>query len=206
MVAKAQSQLGELRGKIIDSKTKKPVDYASIQLKLNGIIKAQVKSDDDGDFFIKPLQPGDYTLEVSSIGYQGQSISGISVISDQATYQNVSLVPSGGKELETVVIKSKKVLVDREGKGGGTKTAEEIMRLPQRNANMVANTFAGVDARAGATPTIRGARADGTAYYIDGVRVASGSVTIPQNAIDQIQVITSGTPALYGDFTGVPSP
>ena len=203
MVANAQSQLGELRGKIIDSKTKKPVDYASIQLKLNGIIKAQVKSDDDGDFIIKPLQPGDYTLEVSSIGYQGQSISGISVISDQATYQNVSLVPSGGKELETVVIKSKKVLVDREGKGGGAKTAEEIMRLPQRNANMVANTFAGVDARAGATPTIRGARADGTAYYIDGVRVqGNSSVTIPQNAIDQIQVITSGTPAQYGDFTG----
>ncbi len=203
VMANAQSQLGGLRGKIIDSKTKKPVDYASIQLKLNGVIKAQVKSDDDGEFVIKPLQPGDYTLEVSFIGYQSQSISGISVISDADAYQNVSLMPSAGQELETVVIKAKKVLVDREGKGGGTKTAEEIMRLPQRNANMVANTFAGVDARAGGTPSIRGARADGTAYYIDGVRIqANSSINIPQNAIDQIQVITSGTPAQYGDFTG----
>jgi hypothetical protein len=126
MVANAQSQLGELRGKIIDSKTKKPVDYASIQLKLNGIIKAQVKSDDDGDFIIKPLQPGDYTLEVSSIGYQGQSISGISVISDQATYQNVSLVPSGGKELETVVIKSKKYLLTVKEKVGVPKPQKKL--------------------------------------------------------------------------------
>lgn len=52
----------------------------------------------------------------------------------------------------------------------------------------------------GGTPIFRGSRADGTAYYIDGVRVQSGSTNIPANAIDQIQVITGGTPAQYGDL------
>ena len=200
ILANAQSQLGELRGTIIDGKTKKPLDYASIQLKLNGIVKAQVLTDDEGDYIIKPLQPGEYTMEISYNGYQSMVITGINIISDQATYKNVSLTPNGGVELKTAVVKTKADLVDREGKGGGI--IKDPVRLPTRNANMIANTFAGVDARSGGTPNIRGARADGTAYYIDGVRVQAGSINLPQNAIDQVQVITSGTPAQYGDFTG----
>ncbi len=201
VIANAQSQLGELRGTVINGKTKKPLDYASIQLKLNGIVKAQVLSDDEGEFIIKPLQPGEYTMEISYAGYQPLVLSGINIVSDQATYRNVSMTPKAeGEELKTVYIKPKPDLVDREGKGGGI--VKDPVKLPTRSANMIANTFAGVDARSGGTPNIRGARADGTAYYIDGVRVQAGTISVPQNAIDQVQVITSGTPAQYGDFTG----
>ncbi|MCZ2141362.1 MAG: carboxypeptidase regulatory-like domain-containing protein [Bacteroidia bacterium] len=201
IVANAQSQLGELRGKIIDAKTKKPLDYASITLELNGIIKAQKLSDDEGEYIIKPLQPGEYTIKVSYSGYQNISISGVTVVSDQIAYQNVAMNQNEqGKELETVVVKAKKKLIDPDNKSGAV--ISNPVALPQRSVNMIANTVAGVDARAGATPNIRGARADGTAYYIDGVRVQAGSVTVPTNAIDQIQVITGGTPAQYGDFTG----
>lgn len=55
----------------------------------------------------------------------------------------------------------------------GTTTIEykQLERLPQRNINAIAGTVAGVDSRAGQTPNIRGARQDGTAYYVDGVRI-----------------------------------
>lgn len=201
LVANAQSQLGELRGKIIDAKTKKPLDYASITLELNGIVKATKLSDDEGEFIIKPLQPGEYTVKVTYSGYQNAVTTGVIVISDQITYQNVAMNQnSSGKELETVVVKAKRKLIDPDNKSGAVIT--NPIAAPTRNVNMLANTVAGVDARAGATPNIRGARADGTAYYIDGVRVNAGSFTVPTNAIDQIQVITGGTPAQYGDFTG----
>jgi hypothetical protein len=203
-VANAQSQLGEIRGKVLDSKTKKPLDYASITIELNGIVKATALTDDDGAFIVKTLQPGDYTVKVTYTGYVNAVVNGVDVISDQITFQNISMqMKEDGKVIDEVVITRKKQLVDPEGKGGATKGSKEIMALPQRSVNMVANTVAGVDARAGGTPNFRGARADGTAYYIDGVRVQGGSSTnIPQNAIDQIQIITGGTPAQYGDFTG----
>lgn len=51
-----------------------------------------------------------------------------------------------------------------------TFTRTTLMRLPQRNINAVAGLVAGVDSRAGETPNIKGARADGTAYFIDGMR------------------------------------
>lgn len=51
------------------------------------------------------------------------------------------------------------------------KTITAVVKLPQRNINSIAGTIAGVDSRAGETPYIRGARPDGTAYYIDGMRL-----------------------------------
>jgi hypothetical protein len=48
---------------------------------------------------------------------------------------------------------------------------DPLLLLPQRNINSIANTIVGVDSRAGEAPNIRGCRADGTAYYIDGMRV-----------------------------------
>lgn len=203
MVANAQSQLGEIRGKVIDGKTKKPLDYASIQLELNGIIKATILSDDAGEFVIKTLQPGDYTIKVSNIGYNPAIVENVDVVSDRITFQTVSMEPKvEGQQLKTAVVKRTRPLVQPDGVSGISLGSKQIMALPQRGINSIANLTAGVDSRAGGTPNFRGARADGTAYYIDGVRVQSGSVTVPQNAIDQIQVITSGTPAQYGDFTG----
>ncbi len=204
LVANAQSQLGEIRGKVLDAKTKKPLDFVSVTIELNGAVKAQVLTDDDGSYIVKTLQPGTYTIKVSYIGYRNAVITNVNVASDEIAFTNVMMESNeGGKQLEDVVIVRKKPLIDPDGVNKNTKTAKEIMALPQRNVNMIANTVAGVTTRAGATPTFRGARADGTAYYIDGVRVQGGaSVNIPQNAIDQIQVITGGTPAQYGDFIG----
>ncbi|TAE86240.1 MAG: hypothetical protein EAY81_05825 [Bacteroidetes bacterium] len=52
-----------------------------------------------------------------------------------------------------------------------TFTSGELLSLPQRNINSIVGTVAGVVSVDGNTPNIKGARADGTAYFIDGVRV-----------------------------------
>lgn len=203
LLANAQSQLGEIRGKVLDSKTKKPLDYVSVTIELNGVVKAQVLTDDDGQYIAKTLQPGAYTIKVTNLGYRNVIVREVNVASDEITFQNIPMDADDGQKLPEVEIKAKKPIIDPDGVNKNTKTATEIMRLPQRNINSVANTVAGVDSRAGQTPTFRGARADGTAVYIDGVRVqGNASTNIPQNAIDQIQVITGGTPAQYGDFIG----
>ncbi len=196
----AQSGLGTLRGKVIDGKTKKPLDYVSITLKLNGVAKATALSDDDGAFIIKTLQPGEYELYATYVGYPTTILRGIYVAAEEDKFVDFSM--SADIELKEVIVTVKKDLVDRGGAHTTKLTAKEIMASPVRNINSIANTAMGVESRGGGTPNIRGARAEGTAYYIDGVRVNAGAGNIPQNAIDQIQVITGGTPAQYGDFVG----
>jgi hypothetical protein len=199
----AQSGLGEIRGKILDAKTKKPLDYVSVTLKLNGVTKASTLTDDDGNFIIKTLQPGSYDLFATYIGYLNQTITGVNVTADEIRFVNFSMTKSEeGQTLKEVVVEYKKPLVDPGGVKGETKSSKEIMALGTRSFNAIAGTTLGVDSRGGGTPNFRGARSEGTAYYIDGVRVQAGSINVPQNAIDQIQVITGGTPAQYGDFIG----
>ncbi|MES2559707.1 MAG: carboxypeptidase regulatory-like domain-containing protein [Bacteroidota bacterium] len=203
LIANAQSQMGEIRGKIADAKTKKPLDYVSVTIELNGVVKAQVLTDDDGNFIAKTLQPGTYTIKVTNLGYRNTVVSGIRVASDQITFENVAMDKDDGQKLPDVIIRSRPPLIRPDGASVKTLTSDAVMALGTRNVNGIANLAAGVDSRAGNVPTFRGARADGTAYYIDGVRIQGGSSTnIPQNAIDQLQVITGGTPAQYGDFIG----
>lgn len=47
-----------------------------------------------------------------------------------------------------------------------------INKAPNQNPNAIAAYMRGVDSRNGETPSIKGARPENTAYYIDGVRVA----------------------------------
>ncbi|MBC7382061.1 MAG: TonB-dependent receptor [Bacteroidia bacterium] len=195
----AQSGLGTIRGVVKDTKTKKAVDYATIVLFLNGIQKATAQTDDDGAFIIKTLQPGEYTLKAIYAGYGNVEIDKIEVVADEDRYVNFTM---SNTTLDVVVIKYEKQLVDPKGVNGGNVGSKEILNRGSRNINTIAGTTMGVETRANGTPNIRGARADGTAYYIDGVRVQAGATNIPTNAIDNIQIITGGTPARYGDFVG----
>src|SRR4051812_39533371 len=91
LFATAQSQLGEIRGKVIDSKTKKPMDYVSVSLYLNGVLKSTTITDDDGNYIMKTLQPGEYEIKVGYIGYRNSIVTGVDVTSDNITFQNVNM-------------------------------------------------------------------------------------------------------------------
>jgi hypothetical protein len=56
---------------------------------------------------------------------------------------------------------------------------DQLLVLPQRNINSIAGLIIGVDSRAGEVPNIRGARQDGTAYYIDGIRTREPELMLP---------------------------
>lgn len=75
--------LHEIMGKVVDSVSGKPLDYATVTLLLinnkkpiNGSI-----TDKEGNFFVKNVSPGNYKLLVEAIGYQPSA--SINVIIDQ---------------------------------------------------------------------------------------------------------------------------
>lgn len=186
-----QSLKGEIRGKVINDSTKAPLDFASINLEIRGIRKASVLTDEDGFYAFTKLVPDTYDILLSYIGYKNVVIKGIVVTGDCITFQNIPMKRSNSKALEDVLILSKKPLIDPDGVNKMTKTSKELVRLPQRNVNSIANTAAGVDSRSLPQLKFRGARADGTAYYIDGVRVQSNqtSASTPLPNIDTYAAI-----------------
>ena len=93
-------------------------------------------------------------------------------------------------------------LLDPDNLGGKTVTSEEIRSMPTRSVTSVAATAAGVyQSDEGSSVNVRGSRSEAVDYYVDGVKVR-GSLALPQSAIEQITVMSSGLSAMYGDATG----
>lgn len=194
-----------ITGTVLDEK-KEPIIGAVVRVIDGGLQKGGAQTDADGSYTIKPLNPGRYELVVSYIGYKEVRITGIIVSPDKTTQVNSSMEPS--TKLNEVVITSYRVpLIDKYAPGTTTTiTSEQIEKLPTRSTDVAAATTAGVGtAKDGSGLNIQGARTDGTLYIIDGVQVRAGSrggINLSQGVIDQIQVMTSGMSAKYGDALG----
>ncbi len=202
--ALAQVGTGTLRGKIADKNTGEPLPFVNVVLERGGTQVTGGASDFDGRYDIKPIEPGTYDLVVTYVGYQPFRMEGVVISSNKITFQDVPLTP--GIELkEFEVVQYTVPLIDRDGgASGGTVTREDIAKMPGRTAASIATTVAGAsDAGTGGGISIRGARTENTYYYIDGVKVPAGAGTgLPKSAIEEVQVITGGVPANYGDVTG----
>jgi hypothetical protein len=94
------SQLA-ITGKVQNSVTHQPVGYASIFLSNTSIGS---KTDDNGKFILKNVQPGKYEIIVSVLGYETYANS-ITINSDSLRLQDILIVPKT-LQLVGVVIKA----------------------------------------------------------------------------------------------------
>jgi hypothetical protein len=191
---------GTLQGKITDADTGEPILFCAVVLTKGGIQAGVVETDFDGNYSIGNLDPGEYDVEVSYIGYQEQLIKGVRVVAGRVVPLNVSLSPGvllGEVEIVEYVVP----LVEQDNTTQGrTITSNEIRALPLKNINAIAASTAGLSTIDGESIAMRGSRPDATDYYIDGIRVRGALV--PQFEIEQMQVITGGIEAMYGDVSG----
>ena len=198
----AQAGSGTLKGKVTDVETGEPLPFVNVVLFLNGNQVTGGNTDFDGEYTIKPINPGSYDALFSFVGYTPKKVTGVKVTANKIQFVNATL-GAGVMMDEAEVIEYTVPLIDRDGgASGGTVTREDIEKLPGRDALAVATTVAGVGTSGtGGGVSIRGARTSSTWYYIDGVKVR-GSVALPKSAIEEVSVITGGIPANIGDVTG----
>ncbi len=191
---------GTLQGKVTDAETGEPIIFGPVTLFKGGAQAAVAQTDIDGNYSVGNLDPGDYNVEISYVGYQTQMIEGVRVFAGKVVPLNVTL--SAGVLLEGVEIVAYKVpLIEQDNTTQGrTITSEDIKALPLKDINSIASSTAGISSIDNEAVSVRGSRSNATDYYIDGVRVRGAMV--PQFEIEQLQVITGGIEAIYGDVTG----
>ena len=191
-----------LEGLVSNQTTNEPVSFATVQLLKNDILVVGTVTDIDGKYVLSNLDPGTYDLLVTFLGFADQRIVGLIVTAGKVTRLDVKMSEEGVTMDEVVVVDYRKPLVEQDNTtSGAVVTSEEIRNLFTRNINAIASTTAGASsADEGGAITIRGSRPNGTDYYVDGVRVQASLV--PETEIDQLQIITGGIEAKYGDVTG----
>jgi hypothetical protein len=200
--AVAQVGQGTLKGRVTDFDTKDALPFASVVLFLNGNQVAGTNTDFDGEYTIKPIQPGTYDVLFSFVGYQSKKVTGVKITANKIQFVNSEL-GAGVMMEEAEVVEYSVPLIDKDGgASGGTVSREDIDKLPGRSATSIASTVAGAStAGTDGGVSIRGARTSSTWYYIDGIKVR-GSAALPKSAIEEVQVVTGGIPANIGDATG----
>lgn len=197
--ALAQVGSGELKGTITDAETGEPLPFVNVVVE---VVDRQVggTTDFDGRYTIKPLPPGRYDVLVSFVGYNSQRITDVVIRNEKITFLNIPL-EAGVRLEEFEVIEYSIPLIDKDGGAtGATISRDDIEKLPGRSAVSIAATVGGVQSNADGV-SIRGAREENTFYFIDGIKVR-GSTNLPKAAIEEVQVMTGGIPASYGDVTG----
>ena len=198
----AFAQSGTLKGKLLDKETKEPIPFANIVLENGGTQVGGTSTDFDGNYTIKPIPPGTYDLKASSIGFQPFIMEGVIIYAGKIQFLNLEMNGGAVDLTEVEVIAYEVPLIAKDNTSqGATVTAAEIAKMPNRNATAIATTVGGVFSSDGERGSIRGARAEETVTFIDGVKVI-GSASLPASALEQVSIVLGGTPAQYGDVTG----
>lgn len=193
--ALAQPGTGSIKGRLTDKETGEGIPFAQVVAKLNGVLVTGNQTDLDGNYTIKPLQPGKYDIEVNAVGYSPSGAKGVTVRSDEKTDLNFSI---SNKQLNEVVIYADP-LIHTDGQSKTTIDRTVIQKMPQRSVEAIAQTVGGVS-NTGGGMSIRGSRPGGSIIYVDGVKVR-GSSAVPKAALQEVTVIPGGVPANYGDVT-----
>ncbi|MBK6933231.1 MAG: carboxypeptidase regulatory-like domain-containing protein [Saprospirales bacterium] len=187
-----------LTGKVTDDQGETLIGATIKVLKGTSFVRGTI-TDYNGEYRLS-IDPGNYDVEVSYTGFQAQKVTAVRVLVNTINTLDFTLV--SGNVLGEVTVSAFKVPLIEQDKtqGGQTLTSEQIRNLPTRSVNAIVATTAGTTSIDGGAINIKGSRSNATNYYIDGIRV-SGSPP-PVQDIEQLQVITGGLGAEYGDVTG----
>lgn len=192
----AQSDAGKIKGRVTDD-TGAPVEFATVVILQNSIIKGGANTDENGEYSIAPVSPGSYEVRAS---FAGNTIvaTGITVAANKTVPVNLTMKTD--VEIENIVI-TETIPIDNTTTGGSL-SGTDIQQIGIRNVNTLAAIVPGVyQADDGDGLSMRGGRSSGTVYFVDGVKVRGG-LGLPQKSISNLTVITGGTPAEYGDVMG----
>lgn len=186
-----------LTGQVTDE-TGEPAVGALIVVKKNDVIKYSGTMDLDG-YRITNIDPGTYDVEFRQAGSSTQIQKNV-VLTTGIINLNSKL--DAGLMTEFVVTESKVAIVKvDQTQQGGSITSAQIMKMPTRDISGLVGSIAGVSTSpTDGAVTIKGARANQTDYYVDGMRVRGQTPSVQD--IEQLTVITGGLPARYGDVTG----
>jgi outer membrane receptor protein involved in Fe transport len=199
------SQNGKISGLVVD-KTNSSTPLPGVNLLLDGTYYGAA-TDYDGNYIIENISPGTYTVSVSFIGFKAMKFTGIVVKAGSTTNLNVELEETSLTIGQDVVIVGEKPLLDVEDTQSiSTISREDIENAVIESVQDVVSQQAGV-VKSDNAIHIRGGRAYESAFLLDGVSVQdplSGTgfgLEMSSNAIDQVEVITGGFNAEYGQAT-----
>ncbi len=190
---------GKIQGTVTDEHTGEPVTNANVLVLLTDIGAA---TDEQGNFFILNVSPGEYAIEVSCLGYGTKRVEKVIVEYDKTARISVGLEPTT-IEIDPVTVTSETPAVSKDMVGTTYLVRkDEISHLPVDYAvDLVA--FQAAVARRDTALHVRGGRATEVLYMIDNVSIIDPqtgdmAINLSRGVIDEVIFLPGGFNAEYG--------
>lgn len=209
------AQNGTISGKVVDEATGEEMVGVTIQVLSNGKFTT---TDLFGDYAIRDLAPGTYTIEVKYVSYSTKRISDIVVAKGANVTVNVTMQEVISEVGEVVVEATYKkesinaLLVQQKTAiqiGDGI-SADIIKQSPVSNSGDVLKKVSGASIQGGKFAVIRGLNDRYNTAYLNGAplpstepdRRAFSFDIIPAGMLDNMVISKAATPDMPGDFSG----
>jgi len=213
-------ETGKVSGQITGKDTGEPLVGANIVV--DGM-QLGSSTDLDGIYFILHLPPGKYTLTVSYLGYANMHIENVMVRADYTTRVSAEMEAEALELDDDIVVVATRPVIQKDVTSSTQfMDIEELAQLPVTNSEEAIFLQTGVlfDAlpmigglggggKGEARYAVRGGGQDQVGWYINGVRTQSSIdgradrgnafTFMNLNAIQEVQVITGGFNAEYGE-------
>ncbi len=192
---------GKISGKVTDAQSGEAL--IGINIIIDGTTQGAATGL-DGTYIINNVEPGNYSIVFSGVGYQKKIITNVTVASDFTTSLDVEL-STEAIGLETVVIEATKPLVRKDLTSSHTTIDNtQIEALPVENIDQILSLQAGISKGVDGELHIRGGRSNEIAYNINGASAINPfdfgrTVQISTNAIQELSVVSGTFNAEYGN-------
>lgn len=201
-LASVQAQnRGIIKGRIIDAET--GAGLPAVNVLVQGTYLGAA-TDLTGNFSIPNITPGDYTLQVSMIGYTMVQQTGVKVTAGGTTEVTIKLLPTVlALGQEVTVIGERPLFNIDETASRRTLTSSELEKTTMKTVKDIVGAQVGV-VKSDDEIHIRGGRSYENAFLVDGMSVQdplSGTgfgLRLSTDAIQEVEVITGGFNAEYG--------
>ncbi len=212
MLIAEELPVGTIKGRIIDKETMAPLPGSTIKLlntKLGGVSKS------DGNFVIKDVPVGSYTIQFSYIGYESKKMPDIIVKSDRITFVNTELMALD-VEIDDVVVTGGYFANIEEVRASDINFSYEEIRRSPGTAGDVSRIIYSLPAVAKVNDQmnsliVRGGSPSENSFFIDNIEITNinhfpqlgatggpiGMVNV--DFIDDVNFHSGGFPVIYGD-------
>ncbi|MBS1913030.1 MAG: carboxypeptidase-like regulatory domain-containing protein [Bacteroidetes bacterium] len=209
-----RAQTGELRGHVTSRESGEPVLRATVALvgtKLGAV------SDMHGEFTVRHVPPGRYTVRVTYLGYRTEEVADVAV-ADGVARLDVVLEAAAIRQADVVVhakagTGTESALLNERRKSANVSdgiSAAQIRRLPDATGADALGRVTGLSIVGGRYANIRGSNERYNNTQLNGVTMVSTDPgkrsfsfdLVPSSLLENTIVAKTFTPNLPGDFSG----
>ncbi len=138
-----KSDVGALKGKVIDKNTLEPIPFANILVLQNKNQLGGTTTDIDGNFTLKPLPPGIVDVKITYVGYKPMVVNNVRIFESSATFQEFKLEASTTSIEVCEVVDYKIPLISKDQPmSGETISGDEINSMPGRSPQSIQSVSA----------------------------------------------------------------